>query len=266
MGSVAEQTAVRGAARFGYLSKAAVFVTVGLLALDGALRGKPNEPQGPPGALAELVRQPFGRTLLAILTIGLASYAVWRQIQAIANTERRQGWKGALARVGYAFSGLFYGALAVECGWLSLANARRSPVGRRAHLGPLLATDAGKIIFAVVGLSLVGGGIALLVKAWRGRFRDDDKGLPRGRLRHATLALGRIGYGTRGILWLLTGSFLVIAAWRANPHEPLGTSGVFRWVLHSAYGSLLLACLAAGLIAYSLHLLALARWRRIDLG
>jgi hypothetical protein len=75
-------------ARFGYAAKGVVYAVVGLLALQLA----------------------FGRTLLAIMAVGLLAYALWRFVQAAADPEHKgKDAKGLAQRGGYVVSGLTYG-------------------------------------------------------------------------------------------------------------------------------------------------------------
>ena len=69
-------------ARFGYAPKGAVYLLVGLLAVQAAF-GPGGKKTGTEGALVTLVQQPFGQILLGLVAFGLVSYAMWRLIEAI---------------------------------------------------------------------------------------------------------------------------------------------------------------------------------------
>jgi hypothetical protein len=68
-------------ARAGLVAKGASYAIVGILALKLAL-GDGGKATSRQGALEELAGTTFGTVLLILLAIGLASYAVWRFIQA----------------------------------------------------------------------------------------------------------------------------------------------------------------------------------------
>src|SRR5688500_14414685 len=117
-GEKAEQ--VRGAARpwierlarFGYAAKGVVYVIVGSLAAYGAYEGGEGEPTDSRGALTQIVRQPYGRVLLVVVAVGLASYALWRLVQALRDTEEKGSeLKGLSIRFGYACIGVVYAGL-----------------------------------------------------------------------------------------------------------------------------------------------------------
>ena len=72
--------------RFGFLAKGAVYLAVGLLALQVAVGfgGKTGDTKG---ALEEIGRRPFGGTLLVILAVGLLHYSVWKFVEAFKDPE-----------------------------------------------------------------------------------------------------------------------------------------------------------------------------------
>jgi hypothetical protein len=72
--------------RFGFLAKGAVYLAVGLLALQVAV-GFGGETGDTKGALEEIGRRSFGGTLLVILTIGLLHYSAWKFVEAFKNPE-----------------------------------------------------------------------------------------------------------------------------------------------------------------------------------
>ena len=130
------------AARIGYVAKALLYATVGILAAEAALgRGGRTTDLG--GALREVVRAPMGEALLLVIALGLAGYAIWRMLDAITDAEGRGGdAKGLARRVGSAARGIGHGALAVAAFGLATAacpstaspGGARRPV-RRPHAG-----------------------------------------------------------------------------------------------------------------------------------
>src|SRR5512135_3671617 len=100
-------------ARFGYLMRGVVYATIGVLALQLAL-GTGGKATTQSGAIALLGSQPFGKILLILMVVGLASYALWGFVRAIFDPlHRGNDSKGIVARIGFAFSGLSYGILTI---------------------------------------------------------------------------------------------------------------------------------------------------------
>ena len=72
-------------ARFGYMAKGVVYLTVGLTAGWAAWSG--GRPEGSEAALSTILEQPFGQALLMVVGVGLLGYSFWRFVQAIRDTE-----------------------------------------------------------------------------------------------------------------------------------------------------------------------------------
>jgi hypothetical protein len=72
--------------RSGFLANGAVYLAVGLLALQVAV-GFGGETGDTKGALEEIGRRPFGGTLLVILAVGLLHYSAWKFVEAFKDPE-----------------------------------------------------------------------------------------------------------------------------------------------------------------------------------
>ena len=99
--------------RWGYVIHGLVYVLIGALALKVAwgLRGQLADP---PSAIEVITRQPMGDVLVTLVASGLAAYALWRLIQAIADPDcQGRTFKGLFVRSGRLISGFGYAALAL---------------------------------------------------------------------------------------------------------------------------------------------------------
>jgi hypothetical protein len=76
--------------------------------------------------------------------------------------------------------------------------------------------------------------------------------------------LGRLGFAARGVIFVVIGGFLVLAALRSSSSQVRGLGGALEALEAQPYGWALLAVTAAGLIAFGLFGLVQARYRRID--
>src|SRR5512141_1404178 len=104
MGHAAANPWVERLARFGYLMRGLVYATIGVLALELA-PGNGGQATTQSGAIAMLGSQPFGKILLILIVVGLASYSLWGFIHAIFDPlHRGSDAKGIVARIGFAFS------------------------------------------------------------------------------------------------------------------------------------------------------------------
>jgi hypothetical protein len=108
-------------------------------------------------------------------------------------------------------------------------------------------------VWIVAAAGLVGLGVAAwnVRKAVTGSFLDDldtsrHLRLPRPALRR----LGAVGYAARAAAFALIGWFLLDAARQHDPSESRGLDDALRELTTAAFGPLLLAVLAAGLVAF----------------
>lgn len=248
-------------ARLGYAAKGLIYLIVGVLAVEAAL-GRGGGPTNTQGALAVLLRVPLGRPLLAVVAVGLAGYALWRLLDALLDAEGEgHDAKGIVTRVGYAASALVYGALAWTAGRLASGGVADRTNWAQAEAGRLLSAPGGRWLLAAAGVVMLAVGLYGLYSAWAAPFRD-KMDVPGG---HANwvIWLGRIGSGARGIVFGLIGLYLLRAALSANAHQVRGIQGAQTGLQHQSGGPWLLLCVAAGLAAYGLFMLAEARYHRI---
>ena len=159
---------------------------------------------------------------------------------------------------------MVYGGLAV-----TLFKARdtvddaREQAGGSAREGAarVLELPFGGALLVLVGLFVAGVGVAGLVRAAKGDF---CKRLScRAGARSAAKWLGRIGYAGRGLAFLPLGFFLVEAGLDRDAAQARSLGATLQSLEGQPYGSLVLALVATGLIAFGLYAFMEARFRRI---
>ena len=82
--------------------------------------------------------------------------------------------------------------------------------------------------------------------------------------RRATGRAGCVGFAARGIVFLIIGGFLGIAAWQSDPSEVRGLGGALLALQQQPFGRELFGLVALGLAAFGTFEFAEARYRRID--
>ncbi len=103
----------RFVARAGMAARGVIFPIIGVLAIRVATDSG-GETTDQEGALSALAEQRFGGFLLALLTLGLAGYALWRFAQGLLDTDDKGDDEKAWAmRAGKLGSGVVYAILCV---------------------------------------------------------------------------------------------------------------------------------------------------------
>lgn len=251
--------------RFGYFAKGAVYIAVGVLALEVAI-GFRSQMGDTRGALEEIGRRPFGSTLLVIIAVGLLHYSAWKFVEAFKNPENL----GKGRRMLDGASGVLHIYLALTAMRIFLSEF--GVVGReksgdqsaRSLTSWLLAQPFGRELVGAAGLIAFGISINQVVVAYRATFREK---LALGEMRTwqkiIVITLGRVGFCTRALLFALVGLFLVRAAANINPNNVGGMAKAFTTLLEQPSGPWLLGATAVGLISHGLFMWALIRYREV---
>ena len=129
-------------ARLGYAAKGVVYLLVGWIAARAATGN--GETTGTHGALEFLLAKPFGKVMLVLVAVGLAGYAVWRAVQAIADPEGKGNDPKGLAVRGYMLASAFiHGAMFVAALRLLQGDPRGAEqTTRRPRRAPWLSRRA----------------------------------------------------------------------------------------------------------------------------
>ncbi|GAC1412324.1 MAG: hypothetical protein NVSMB57_07720 [Actinomycetota bacterium] len=256
--------AVEVLARWGLASVAVSFALVGSLALLAALHsgGAETDRQG---ALADIARKPWGKPVLLLIALGFAGYAAWRFVLAATGKEiETKREKKPLSRLGYAARGVLYSGLAVTTVRIMLTGSKSASGGSQRHAATILSWPGGQLIVGAIGLAFIGSG---LFNGYRGITRKYEEQLkmwqiPKHR-QNKVAFIARFGLLTRMVLFLIVGWFLIRTAINHDPKNAIGLDGALQKLAAQAYGRLLLAVAAVGLLAYAAYRAIEAKYRRV---
>jgi hypothetical protein len=217
------------------------------------------------GALQSLMGGPWGVALLCLVALGLLAFAAWRAVQAIADADGhgRDG-KALVIRGGLLVSAVTHLLLAIFAVSLIFGGGGGSSGdgGTQGWIAKLMEQPFGQWLVGVVGVAVVGGGIAQIIKGWTAKF---DKRFKHGYDKFGWVRpLCRFGLMARGVVFLFIGGFIGIAAWRYDPQQARGLSGALQALQGQPYGQVLLGTVALGLVAFGLYCWVEAVYRRID--
>ena len=254
-------SSIKALARLGFAAIGAVYVLMGVLALLAALGQRQGARADKEEAVQRLQHVPGGPLLLGLIAVGLLGYIVWRFTQAIRDTERKgSGAQGLGTRLFYAASGLFYSGLALYAGRLALnGRADKSGDAPRSLTASVLGWPGGDWLIILVGVVIIGVGIAQVYRAYSGQFQKDVNAsrLPATPQR-VVYRTGQLGFTARAVVLGLIGYFFVQAGQQSRAGAVGSTDEAFD--LLAAMGPLALGVVAAGLVAYGLYMLVQAKY------
>jgi hypothetical protein len=253
--------------RLGHGVHGVLYAIVGLLAVQAVL-GIGGAATDPEGVLVWILEASFGELLLGVMGVSLIAYALWRFVQAAWDTEAKGTTPGGLlARAGFAGSGIAHLALGFSALQLSIGiRGIGDHDAVQEAAAKLLAVPFGQALVLVVGLIVVGVAVGQAYCAYRAEFRENltDNGMPSG-LESSLVALGRVGYAARALVFFLIGSFLILAARDGDSGAARGFGGALSSLAELPYGSWLMLLAGLGLLAYGVFELGQARYRRMVL-
>ncbi|HEU5367542.1 MAG TPA: DUF1206 domain-containing protein [Ktedonobacterales bacterium] len=175
-----------------------------------------------------------------------------------------------MARLGYAGVAVAYGALAFAAFQLltgSETAGKSSDATAQDWTARLLNQHFGVALVVLAGVIAFGAAFTLFQKAYRASFRQKLRlETLRPQLRKGICVLGRFGYGAIGVVAVLIGIFLMVAAFQHNPGEAKGLGGALVSLIHQPFGPFLLGIVAIGLLAYGLYSFVESRYRRLGRG
>ncbi|WP_462380901.1 DUF1206 domain-containing protein [Pseudomonas sp. Marseille-QA0892] len=251
-------------ARSGYAARGVVYLIIGIFALLAAWGS--GETVGTKGAIAQILGQPFGETLLWMMVVGLVAYVAWRLTQAITDPEGHgTDAKGLAARTGLIGGAISYSLLTLfTLGLLgsSLGESANGGGGNGDFLSGLLGWKYSNYLVYLVALVPLGVGIVHIIKGWKAKFEkyfeaSDDV------MRWVT-PVSKVGLIARGVSFLVVAGMLFNGGTRYEPTEPPGLEDALNALQSLPFGTFWLGMIGAGLIAFALYSFSEAVWRRID--
>jgi hypothetical protein len=173
--------------------------------------------------------------------------------------------RGILIRSGLFISFISHGMLAVFAVGLIFTLGRSSdgPDAGAADVATwLMSQSFGRWLVAGVGVALAGACVAHEIKAWKTQF-DRHFNMPT-RVKYWAYPICRFGLVIRGLVFVIVGTFFIMAAYQLDPDEAGGVAEVFTMLSSQAFGQSLLVLVASGLFAFGIYSLLEAVYRRIE--
>ena len=238
--------------RLGFAARGLVYIVIAWLVIRS---GRAEDPSGALQHLAE----GGGELPMVLIAVGLIAYGLWRLADALFNVERHSSdGKGLRERLGAGGSAVAHLLLA----WQSIRIAEGDSAASTEGVGgggaealTLLGPD--ELVLPAAGLVLLGVAVHQLIKATRCGFLRDLE--PQMASREWVKWTGRLGYGARGVVFLISGFFLLKAGLdHREGGQDAGIEAALAW-LDNPWDLLV----ALGLLAFGLYCLIEARFRII---
>ena len=243
--------------RVGFAARGLLYIVIAFLVIG---TGRTEDQQG---ALSYL-GQGGGKWLLVLMALGLAAYGIWRLADAAFNIERHPDDKKGLAeRLAAVASGIAHLLLAWQAVNLVRGTAAASggssggSGGAQESAQKALELPGGELLLSIAGLVLIGVGLFQFVKAAKESFCDKLE--PSVAQQPWVKWAGRLGYSARGLVFAITGYFLLRAGFSEQASEAGGVEQALSW-LSSPCDVLV----AIGLLMFGLFSLVEARFRIIQ--
>jgi hypothetical protein len=170
-----------------------------------------------------------------------------------------EGAKRAGKRVVSLGKAVVYAAIGASALQIAI-GAGSSGGGTDSMTQKLMDLPAGQWIVGLIGLVIIGIGIALVIRAWTEKFAEHLSAEGKsGEAGTAYIWFGKIGYCAKGVAIGIIGVLFTYAAVTHDPKKSGGLDAALQTVLEQPFGPFLLAVIAAGIGCYGLFCFAHAR-------
>lgn len=243
--------------RFGYAARGIVYVLVGVFALIAA-KDRTRAPDSST-ALGELLDEPFGEVMLALIALGLFAYAVWRCVCAILDLEDKgRDLKGVTARIAQFISAILHLSLALSAATLIWRAGDSGGDKTETLTAKILAEPFGRWMIAIVGAVAIAMGIQHFIKAHREKYLETLRYTPLAAKLSSVIKFGIVAHG---VVVVITGAFFIWAAWTSDASRAGGLGDALNALRAIGVGQVGLAVIAAGLLGFSAYCFVEAVYR-----
>jgi hypothetical protein len=261
---VGDSKALEVLARVGLVAYGVVHFLVGWLALQIAWGLARSESADTSGAMKTLADQPFGQVLLWLVAVGLAALALWQASAVIWGYRNLDGAERVRKQITSSAKAVIFAALGYSAGAAALGAGSSSAQSQQQATSGVLGWPGGRVIVIVVGLVIIGVGVAAIVKGVRKSFAEEiDTSTLSPTLQTAVARLGQMGYIAKGLALGVVGGLLSYATLTFDPQKAQGLDGAMQTILAQPFGRFLLTAVALGFAAFGLFAILQSRYRRM---
>lgn len=257
---------LRMAVRAGFVARGLTYALIGAIAIALALgAGSRGAAPNQQGALDLIARAPLGGVVLALCAVGLGAYALWKLTLALIGAGPEGASSGSLFdRVSNLAGGLVYVGFCVLAVKVLLGHGGNQTRQQHRTAAGVLSWPAGRELVGGAGLVLIGICAHQIYTGARGRFAAESKlGEMSPRERRVFMLLGRVGLVARGVVFGLSGYFVLRTAIDFKVSRGIGLDGALAEVHSEPLGNVLLVIAGVGLLLFAAFSTLEARRRRL---
>ena len=256
---------VKPIAQAGLVAKGIVYLLLGVFAFMAAfhINGQSSRNTDKTDVFGYIYHQTGGQLLLGIVTVGLFCYTLWRVIQCFADTENKgTDLKGIASRSRYLFSGLVYASVAVAAVKILFSKSISGGDNQQNLAKQILSKPFGQWLLGLAAVTIIIVGFYQIYYALTEKYRKHIERASSVSARKLMLTAGKMGYVSRGIVWLIVGWLLGKAAYHSNSSEAGDTSKAFNILGEGTFGMYILGAVGLGFVCYGAFSFIRARYER----
>jgi hypothetical protein len=210
------------------------------------------------GALHALARTGVGRVSLFGVAVGFFALVVWQAVEAAVGYRHESGKQRWFDRALSAVKVLVFAVIGVNTLMVAAGTGAGSS-DTDGYTARLMALPSGPVLVGGVGVATVVVAGCLAYYGLAENFRDlmSSRG-EAGASGRSYVALGVVGYVSRGVAIALVGALFVYAAVTHDPRRSGGLDQALHDVLQQPFGAPALVLMAGGLACYGLFCFAWA--------
>lgn len=251
--------------RLGYGVRGLIYIVMGILAFRLVL-GQGGTLASPQEAIATIGRQPAGEIILWVVLIGLISYSLWGFVRAVLEPlHKGHDMKGLLERFGYLASAFGYAILVPPTyRYITGTSTASNGTQYQKFIASIMAMPLGRWAIGIAGIAVLAAGIYQIYQGIKANF-DRQFQIYAMTPQQAKLAINAARFGTaaRGFVFAVVGVLIGLAAYQANPNQPIGVDAAMGTLLKLPFGIWILGIVALGLIAFGVYSILSALWFRL---
>ncbi|WP_432557649.1 DUF1206 domain-containing protein [Granulicoccus sp. GXG6511] len=246
---VQDHPAYRTLVTVGLVCFGIIHLLLGWLCIQIALGGSGEASTD--GALKDLVSKPLGNVLMIVFAIGLFTLAIWQLLEALFGYRNREKKKMIRKKISSAGRVIMYSGIGISALLLAIgSDTGDSEESAQSTTAMLMSAPFGRVLVGLVGLIVIGVGVAHIVKGVRRKFAKDDleAGAPEWGKK-----LGMVGWAVKGVAIGLVGGLFLWAAITYDAEKAGGTDGALKTLQDQPFGQVLLIAMGVGFAAFGIY-------------